>query len=901
MQEDLSPRGTVLPALSWAPIHWWALPWVRSDAASTGLGGPNLEVQLRKIAYQPRPHLVQILRRYLLAGYDIELLSPRGNGGSRFLREFLAEIKEHGHSAVLLPDVGEERPVPSTLLTALADQGRTVPNASVSSPLELAAHMERTFGNRALILIVDGPQALTPLLQAAIALYRVSAQLQIVLLCESEDSVPERAPQAVTVPLSTLTLEELGAVLHGVSGAPLDAGSLGRVYAKSAGLVKLAIAITEIGMIEGNLKLVDGVWTAAQDLWSPRLIPMVRRYAQAAPIEDREALEVLSVAGVVVAADAVALVGEERLERLERQRLVAVEVSGTRHWVTVNPPILGEMLRRGGSAMRLSRVRTQVEAVTSKPVKPVVSGETGLRIGRIDPLMMRRVAESRAAALRNARRAWTEQASADAGLRLIEELVATSAPAPEVLDVVTRVSDYTLSPEQRATLRIWEARVQGYQKGEVRGALSLLDTSGERGRELGAYRGLVVAARVRLAADLDVIPADAETQLADSDTLPLLVRHELRTELSAVRYARGHLSAASAGLAELRQWSSDRVGHRVRLYEALVALGAGRIEAATDAATRGFDDAKDELDGTMMRAYTYVLLLLIVARGQSLGVPRVNELFAALGRVPTFPQNADLGVRVCGVMSASGSAEEIHALVQDLGAVPLSSGTLPGTSRALADAKLIAIQGDAPAAAELCWNDALELRRRGGALAAAYSAIRALEYSYDEAHARELAEWLQDIDSEPLRAILEYFRARARGDAAGVRDVIQRLAATGQVGHAMQAYRDLGRLQEVRNDHQLAADISAERDAFSSALESNGIDLLQIVATEARLTRREEEVARLIATGLTNRQIQEELVLSIRTVENHVHRLMRKLRASSRQEVIDAVRGWVGDPVADRA
>lgn len=901
MQEDLSPRGTVLPALSWAPIHWWALPWVRSDAASTGLGGPNLEVQLRKIAYQPRPHLVQILRRYLLAGYDIELLSPRGNGGSRFLREFLAEIKEHGHSAVLLPDVGEERPVPTTLLTALADQGRTVPNASVSSPLELAAHMERTFGNRALILIVDGPQALTPLLQAAIALYRVSAQLQIVLLCESEDSVPERAPQAVTVPLSTLTLEELGAVLHGVSGAPLDAGSLGRVYAKSAGLVKLAIAITEIGMIEGNLKLVDGVWTAAQDLWSPRLIPMVRRYAQAAPIEDREALEVLSVAGVVVAADAVALVGEERLERLERQRLVAVEVSGTRHWVTVNPPILGEMLRRGGSAMRLSRVRTQVEAVTSKPVKPVVSGETGLRIGRIDPLMMRRVAECRAAALRNARRAWTEQASADAGLRLIEELVATSAPAPEVLDVVTRVSDYTLSPEQRATLRIWEARVQGYQRGEVRGALSLLDTSGERGRELGAYRGLVVAARVRLAADLDVIPADAETQLADSDTLPLLVRHELRTELSAVRYARGHLSAASAGLAELRQWSSDRVGHRVRLYEALVALGAGRIEAATDAATRGFDDAKDELDGTMMRAYTYVLLLLIVARGQSLGVPRVNELFAALGRVPTFPQNADLGVRVCGVMSASGSAEEIHALVQDLGAVPLSSGTLPGTSRALADAKLIAIQGDAPAAAELCWNDALELRRRGGALAAAYSAIRALEYSYDEAHARELAEWLQDIDSEPLRAILEYFRARARGDAAGVRDVIQRLAATGQVGHAMQAYRDLGRLQEVRNDHQLAADISAERDAFSSALESNGIDLLQIVATEARLTRREEEVARLIATGLTNRQIQEELVLSIRTVENHVHRLMRKLRASSRQEVIDAVRGWVGDPVADRA
>ena len=43
------------------------------------------------------------------------------------------------------------------------------------------------------------------------------------------------------------------------------------------------------------------------------------------------------------------------------------------------------------------------------------------------------------------------------------------------------------------------------------------------------------------------------------------------------------------------------------------------------------------------------------------------------------------------------------------------------------------------------------------------------------------------------------------------------------------------------------------------------------------LTRREREVAALISQGLTNRQIGETLILSIRTVERHVENLYAKL------------------------
>jgi non-specific serine/threonine protein kinase len=51
------------------------------------------------------------------------------------------------------------------------------------------------------------------------------------------------------------------------------------------------------------------------------------------------------------------------------------------------------------------------------------------------------------------------------------------------------------------------------------------------------------------------------------------------------------------------------------------------------------------------------------------------------------------------------------------------------------------------------------------------------------------------------------------------------------------------------------------------------------------LTRREKEVAALVAQGLTNRQIAKELVVSERTVEKHASNILRKLNLTSREQV----------------
>ncbi len=61
---------------------------------------------------------------------------------------------------------------------------------------------------------------------------------------------------------------------------------------------------------------------------------------------------------------------------------------------------------------------------------------------------------------------------------------------------------------------------------------------------------------------------------------------------------------------------------------------------------------------------------------------------------------------------------------------------------------------------------------------------------------------------------------------------------------------------------------------------------------QGQLTSRENQVLQLMGEGMTNREISEELKISMKTVEAHVQNLLHKLGVSSRtQAVATALRG----------
>jgi len=53
-----------------------------------------------------------------------------------------------------------------------------------------------------------------------------------------------------------------------------------------------------------------------------------------------------------------------------------------------------------------------------------------------------------------------------------------------------------------------------------------------------------------------------------------------------------------------------------------------------------------------------------------------------------------------------------------------------------------------------------------------------------------------------------------------------------------------------------------------------------------RLTDREAEILRMVGTGMSYRQIAERLVLSHRTVQNHVQNTLSKLHLHNRVELV---------------
>jgi DNA-binding NarL/FixJ family response regulator len=61
---------------------------------------------------------------------------------------------------------------------------------------------------------------------------------------------------------------------------------------------------------------------------------------------------------------------------------------------------------------------------------------------------------------------------------------------------------------------------------------------------------------------------------------------------------------------------------------------------------------------------------------------------------------------------------------------------------------------------------------------------------------------------------------------------------------------------------------------------------MSAAATEPGLTARETEVLKLVAKGYTYREIADRLVISVKTVQNHVQNILTKLQLSKRYELM---------------
>jgi LuxR family transcriptional regulator, regulator of acetate metabolism len=90
----------------------------------------------------------------------------------------------------------------------------------------------------------------------------------------------------------------------------------------------------------------------------------------------------------------------------------------------------------------------------------------------------------------------------------------------------------------------------------------------------------------------------------------------------------------------------------------------------------------------------------------------------------------------------------------------------------------------------------------------------------------------------------------------------------------------------TRIDELCGAEIELARSEPTADLTSSTTALTSRSRIATLLTAREREVLELMASGATNTQIAQELVVSEGTVKSHVKRILRKLRAANRAEAV---------------
>ncbi|MGW0120204.1 LuxR C-terminal-related transcriptional regulator [Streptomyces sp. NPDC003327] len=250
--------------------------------------------------------------------------------------------------------------------------------------------------------------------------------------------------------------------------------------------------------------------------------------------------------------------------------------------------------------------------------------------------------------------------------------------------------------------------------------------------------------------------------------------------------------------------------------------------------------------------------------------------------------------QLAGALAESGRpTEALRTLVEAQTALRGTPGfPLADDAVVLEHAVVLAHAGDRAGASSRAW----EVARRAGtrpatALTALHLAARVGNPARAAAHAARLAaaggSGLMRLQADHVLALAGDDGAALDAVSAGFRAMGALPLAAEAAGQAAAAYRKGGR----RRAGRLA------RAASARLLAEYGGPLPPWVTPEehrtpspaAPLTTREREVAALAAGGLSNRDIADSLVVSVRTVENHLYRVYEKLGITARSDLPHAL------------
>jgi DNA-binding NarL/FixJ family response regulator len=830
------------------------------------------------------------------------LVGDAGVGKSRLARETLAAAQADGFHAIWIQASRSAASVPLGALHELVpDSARS--DDVVALMRRCAERLREGAGGRRVVLGVDDAQLLDPV-SATVVLHLASTGAAFVLATvRSGEACPDaivalwKDQAAPRVELTELGDDDALALIEAILGDPVELAAAQWLIDASRGNALYLRELARGAVESGALRRAQGLWTlVGRPQANAPLIELVSARLVDLDASERAAVELLALGEPLSAREILGLVSNDAVLSGEASGLLVEGHDGVR----LAHPLYGEAVRASLPPLRARVLRMRLVDVfeARRPFGPdealrvarlrldagaALPGELTLEAARAanragDPELGGQLAElaladggglAAAMVLAQAQQHRARPADAEATLAAAEELAPghaavtayarqrlgllfweLRAPA-EVTALLERMADWSDDEFWRGFVRRLSVSYGGMVEGlgDIDAARRMAGDEGlaEEPRRLGAIMhrlGLVISGDGDVAAD---------SAFADLPTLPLRTGTDVAA-LAALVFVAIETGQRWGELDDyLGRVVRDAVRHRMRDAAGVAACGMARLHLVRGRyrdAARWLAEAEIQL--LRHDPFGTMVLVRCTAVGIACFTGDFDGTLAAHERLEAWiAQRSPIAAQRVAVARAAAWAKWVRSpaaagqgLLDD---ADVFSGGLPGLAPALAYDALRSGHPGAPAV---------------------------------------LASLAERCRSRIVGAFAAHAAARAAHDGAALLLAADEMAAIGALRYAVETSSEAASVfvGQGRNDSaRRAAARSRELHAPHQGASLPIIDGLDATAVE--LTPRQAQLVELARQGLSNAEIADRLVISIRTVETHLYRGMQKLGVSDRHDL----------------
>ena len=816
-----------------------------------------------------------------------------------------------------------------TVRFALGTQtGRAVPLGAFSRAVTLGVPQEpaimlgaahKTLGqDNNLVVVVDDAQLLDPLSATLVNQLATSRSARLIVTIGLGDPVLDAVSALIkerfllSIHIDPFTREQTGALASAVLGGVVEPRSIDELYERSAGNLLVLRGLLSASRESGALARTGDGWHLQGPLLADReLYDLIEFRLRSLADEELEVVEVLATAELLEWEVLREICDADAVARLERLGMIQLFADRSQTLAQLNDPVIGEVALQHAGVVRSRQLNGILAQAVRKHLqierRRVRSPDLRGRI-RLAQFMMR--------------------SDLEPDLDLVIKAAADAIAVSNVVlgEELARFA-FDRGGGPRAALELAEA-VSWQGRGEEAEALLLEFDLDDADNWLIVRWGCLRAANLFwLCRRLEA----AERVLAD-------VRGRVASEAGIGRV----IDALEVSFAYFRGDVRRTLDEGPRLCEADVPSAATVWAAAPTAsalAAAGRFDAVQHIVDAGLRAVT-----LCKAGLQRFGIGMAEVAGAAASG--DYPEAERICSRYAAMAAGSPTAETMVEAM--LGITQLATGDLPsacgsfthsifelssqgfpspwlvlvaarhaqaqgarGDNEAAATALRTAEDAYGPhvalfmpelqlarawerasagetAAAQLHAGQAAQVAQAAGMDAVEMRALHTAVRFGDRAHAARLEELAGTLNTPFAEAVAMHARGLARHDGALLDAAAHRFDDLGACALAADASAQAAGEHALRNDRGKEVESStwAYRLASQCGLQTPA---LEAAARPLPFSVRERQIVALVVANLSNRQIADRLVISVRTVEGHLYRIFAKLGINNREQLIHLI------------